>query len=92
MNHAFSFSIKPLFCEAVTNPSFKSNYQTTLTYGLGVGIQKVLIKNWQMGVGYEFTDWGKIQFKRAPGQLLNQGLGFNHLYTNGVLFNLSYLA
>ncbi|MGL6035737.1 MAG: porin family protein, partial [Legionella sp.] len=60
-------------------------------YTVGAGLQKSLNDNWQVGVGYEFADWGKSQLASAPEQTLNSGLGLNHLYTNGVLLNVTYV-
>lgn len=91
-NNAHDFQNTPLISEAVTMPNFESNTQTSFTYTLGAGMQKVLNQHWQVGVGYEFADWGQSQLSRASGQTLSSGLSLNHLYTNGVLFNLTYLA
>lgn len=44
-----------------------------------------------MGVGYEFADWGKNYLGGDPGTALPQGPGMPHLYTNELLFSLSYL-
>lgn len=57
-----------------------------------LGAQKALNQHWQVGVGYEFADWGISQLGRAAEQTQNSGLTLNHLYTNGVLFNLTYIA
>ncbi|HAT8718368.1 TPA: porin family protein, partial [Legionella pneumophila] len=62
------------------------------TYTLGAGVQKSISEHWQLGVGYEFADWGKSELGRASGQTLNEGLKLNHLYTNGVVLNLTYVA
>ena len=91
-NDAYDFQNTPLISQAVTMPNFASNTETSFTYTLGVGLQKVLNPHWQAGVGYEFADWGSSQLNRASGQTLNSGLSLNHLYTNGVLFNLTYLV
>jgi opacity protein-like surface antigen len=91
-NRAHDFQNTPLTSEAVTMPNFASNTQTRFTYTLGAGVQKVLNQHWQVGAGYEFADWGQSQLRGASGQTLNSGLSLNHLYTNGVLFNLTYLA
>lgn len=48
--------------------------------------------NDSIAVGYECTDWGKSSLGRAPEKTLNTGLILNHLYTNGLMFNLTYLA
>jgi len=91
-NRAHSFSNTPLFFEALPNNNFSDNTKTSFTYTLGAGVQKTLNQHWQAGLGYEFADWGKSQLGRAVGQTLNSGLALSHLYTNGILFNLTYLA
>lgn len=91
-NYAHSFTNSPLIFEALPNPNFSNNTHTAFTYTLGVGIQKALNCHWQVGVGYEFADWGQSQLGRASGQTLNTGLTLNHLYTNGILFDLAYLV
>ncbi|WP_454781771.1 outer membrane protein [Legionella sp. WA2022007384] len=91
-NEARSFRNTPKIFEAIPNPNFASHTQTAFTYTVGAGIQKALSQNWQVGVGYEFADWGKSQLGRASGQTIGEGLELNHFYTNGVLFNITYVA
>lgn len=91
-NHAYSFNNTPIIFEAVQNPNFASNTQTTITYTLGIGVQKTLNCHWQIGMAYEFSDWGKSQLDVAPGQAFKSGLTLQHLYTNGLLFNFTYLS
>ncbi|KTD08262.1 Outer membrane protein beta-barrel domain-containing protein [Legionella jamestowniensis DSM 19215] len=91
-NHAYDFNNTPLIFEAIQMPNFSSHTKTSFSYTLGAGIQKAVSNNWQVGLGYEFADWGKSQLNRAAGQTLNSGLSLEHLYTNGVMFNITYLA
>ncbi len=91
-NSAHDFTNTPLIFEAIPNANFTNHTQTVLSYTLGAGVQKVLNAHWQVGAGYEFADWGKSELGRAAGQSLNSGLRNDHIYTNGVLFNLTYLA
>lgn len=91
-NRAHSFTNTPIIFEAVNNSNFTAHTKTAFTYTVGAGVQKLLNQHWQMGVGYEFSDWGSNQLVRASGQTMNQGLTLSHLYTNGVLFNLTYIA
>ena len=91
-NRAHEYSNAPLIFEALPNPNFADRTKTAFTYTLGVGVQKPISEHWQMGVGYEFADWGKNELGRALGQTMNSVLALNHLYTNGVLFNLTYVA
>ena len=91
-NQAHDFSNTPTISEAVVMPNFASNTTTAFTYTLGLGVERHLNAHWQAGLGYEFADWGKSQLNRASGQTLNSGLSLPHLYTNGLLFNLTYSA
>lgn len=91
-NRAHDFTNTPLIFEAIVNPNFTDHTQTAFTYTLGAGVQKQLTANWQVGIGYEFAAWGKSHLGRATGQTLNSGLALDHVYTNGVLANLTYVA
>lgn len=91
-NRSRSFSITPLIFQAVPAPLFGANTEISFSYTLGAGIQKPVTKNIQIGVGYEFADWGRNTLARAPGQTLNDGLGLSHLYTNQLQFLISFLA
>ncbi|HHF7367943.1 TPA: outer membrane protein [Legionella bozemanae] len=91
-NRAYDFINTPLIFEALPNANFTDHTKTTFTYALGAGVQKPISERWQVGVGYEFANWGKSELERAFGQTMNSGLALNHLYTNGVLFNLTYIV
>lgn len=84
-NTAYGFTNTPTIFEAVASPNFASHTTHAFTYAIGLGAQYTLNKNWQIGLGYEFADWGKSQLA-APGPSLS------HLYTNSLLLNLTYLA
>ncbi|MCC5791883.1 MAG: outer membrane beta-barrel protein [Legionellaceae bacterium] len=91
-NRAHRFTNTPVIFEALANPNFTNHSRTAFTYTLGAGLQTALNEHWQVGLGYEFADWGKSALGRADGQTRNSGPKLNHLYTNGVLLNLTYLA
>lgn len=91
-NNAQGFHSAPTLFEGLPTPYFSSHTQATFTYTVGTGVQKALNAHWQVGAGYEFADWGKSSLGRAPEQTQNSGLALSHLYTNGVLFNLTYIA
>lgn len=91
-NTAYAFENTPTLYEAIANPNFTSQTQTTISFTAGAGVQKNINDHWQVGAGYEFVDWGVSQFGRASGQTQNAGLRLDHLYTNGILFNLTYLT
>ncbi|MCE3044847.1 outer membrane protein [Legionella sp. 16cNR16C] len=91
-NRSYAFQNTPTIFEAVPNADFANHTKTTFAYTLGAGVQKSLNEHFQVGVGYEFADWGRSELGRAAGQTLNTGLQLDHLYTHGVLFNLTWLA
>ena len=89
-NAAQSFKIVPKIYEEIPAPLFEKNRHTSFTYTLGAGLQRAISEHWQAGVGYEFADWGRNQLDAAEGQTMGTGLGAAHLFTNGLLFSLSY--
>ncbi len=91
-NRAHNFTNTPRIFEALPNCNFSSHTQTAFTYSLGAGVQQTIMKHYQVGVGYEYADWGKSQLGSAKGQTLNTNLKLDHLYTHGILFNLTYLS
>jgi opacity protein-like surface antigen len=91
-NHAYSFSNTPIIFEALPDPNFAAKTVTAFSYTAGIGAQRALSQNWQVGIGYEFADWGRSELGFAQGQTLGNGLKLAHIYTNGVLLNISYLA
>jgi len=67
-------------------PNFASNTTTAFTYTLGVGVERHLNQHWQVGMGYEFADWGHSKLDRAAGQTMGTGLSINHLYNEWTPF------
>ena len=89
-NNSHSFEITPKIYEELPAPLFESNIQTSFTYTLGTGIQRAITEHWQLGIGYEFADWGASQLGSAPGQTLNSGLHAAHLFTNALQCSLNF--
>jgi opacity protein-like surface antigen len=91
-NHLHGYSSTPKIEEESIQPPFGPHTTTSFTYTLGAGLQREINTHWGFGMGYEFSDLGKSWLSRAAGQSLNQGLGFSHLYTNGIIASLTYLG
>ncbi|WP_298624145.1 porin family protein [uncultured Legionella sp.] len=94
VNRATNYQVIPTECEAIVLPqsNLSSHSTTSFSYSIGAGIQRIVTPNVQVGLGYEFTDWGKNQLAAAPAQPANQkGLMLNHFYTNGLLLNVTWL-
>ena len=94
-NRSSEFTTTSTLYEAIVLPgsNFTQNTTASLTYTLGCGLQYALTKDWRIGVGYEFADWGSSALGKAPLQTEgSQGLSLSHFYTNGLLFNLTWLV
>lgn len=91
-NQAHSYTSEALIAGPVPAPNFTSNSTTAFTYTVGIGVQRAFARHWEAGVGYQFSDWGKSQLARAPGQTMGSGLVLDNLYTNALMFNLTYLV
>ena len=89
-NHSYNFSITPKIYQEVPAPYFQSNTALAVTYTLGAGVQKRVDKNWIIGLGYEFADWGRSNLSAAPGQTIGGGLYMSHIYTNEVQLSITY--
>lgn len=89
-NRAYAFHNYANESFVIANPDFLKHTSTSFSYSLGLGLQKELSKQFQIGVGYEFFDWGKSQLGAAQGQSIGSGLGMNHINTHALLFNVSF--
>lgn len=91
-NYAHHFRNTPLLFEAVANPNFLSHTTTALNYSFSAGVLRAINDHWNLGLGYEYVNWGKANLNRAAGQTLNTGLVTRHLSTQGFNFNITYLC
>lgn len=91
-NYAHRFNNNPTIFGGYAAPNFSPHTMFALTYSAGFGLQKTWSQHWQTGVGYEFADWGKSSLNRATGQTMGSGLTLQHLYTNGLMLNVTYLT
>ncbi len=91
-NHASSFKVAPKIEEEVPAPLFTDQTSKEFSYTLGIGLQTPVDPNWQVGLGYEFSDWGQSNLGRAPGQTLGRGLHVNTFRVHGLQVSLTYIA
>ncbi|QDP72679.1 hypothetical protein FOG18_08985 [Legionella israelensis] len=92
-NYAYGFRTIPLISPLTSSQWFDSNTKVGFTYSIGGGIQTSFNDHWQVGVGYEFSDWGKSELGRALTiPWTHTGPQLDHIYAHNVLFSLSYLC
>lgn len=90
-NKSFHFSQTPKTFEVVSSANFQSYQQTAFAYTLSAGFRRYMTKHWQIGVGYEFGDWGKSALSESVDQIKTGAISLNHLYTNQLQINVTYL-
>tara|TARA_Y100001968_G_scaffold332385_1_gene390342 strand:+ start:4001 stop:4810 length:810 start_codon:yes stop_codon:yes gene_type:complete len=98
-NRAWDYTTSHAVLGIASRPQFEGHTSVAFTYTLGMGVQANLTPSWQVGVGYEFADWGKYGLN-SPDFVLNnpQGLRFayrglhaSYFYTHALQVSLSYM-
>lgn len=90
-NKAHGFRISPKIYQEIPAPFFTDGSVDALNYAFGIGIQKAINPSFQVGVGYEFANFGKAQLSPAAGQTVNGGLSALHVFANQLLFSATYV-
>lgn len=75
-----------------TTANFASNLTTAISYIVGGGVEARLDDNIKIGVGYEYSGWGKSKLGIIPGQTTNSGPGLANIYTNSLQISIIYKA
>lgn len=93
-NHGFDYLTTPPVNTAVSPRYYDQSTIVGITYSVGGGLQLALNKNWQIGMGYEFADWGRNSLGGAPNTswTINHGPRLSHIYVNQTFVSLSYLC
>jgi len=89
-NNAKQYYSKPIICEAVPTPEFQNRTWVDFAYVIGAGFESKVAEKWHLGIGYEFSDWGASKLGAALDQTSSSGLTLDHLYTNGLIFSITY--
>lgn len=89
-NQSYKFGYNARIYEQVIPPAFQSNTVTAFTYTAGAGLQRRISRDWILGLGYDFEDWGKSYLRPASGQTTNRGLALNHVYVNQLQFGFTF--
>lgn len=91
-NKAYAFENRASIPEALINDNFAANTVTAFTYAIGVGLQKPLTQHVQVGLGYEFANWGSNKLGPTADQTLNQSFFNSHVLVHAILFNLTLVT
>lgn len=91
-NHAYHYTtdVPPLL---TFTRLYQDNTTNSFSYLLRIGIDTDITSNVRLGIGYQFTDYGKIKLGNAEIDTTSvQGtLSQTHFYANELIAQLSYL-
>ena len=90
-NQSHDYTITPsnVVTPVFTQYPFKSYTSTEFSYTGGAGLQQWVTEHWQLGIGYDFANWGQSHLKPASGQTTNTTLGLKNLYVHSLMFNVT---
>lgn len=93
-NNSHDYQPTETFFPNMFPPSwFLAHTNYAFTYTVGAGIQTMITPHWQIGVNYQFVDWGRTYLGPDSASIINDtaGIGTTHLYTNEALLSIGYL-
>ena len=100
-NRAWDYTTTHSIFGISSRPSFDESTEVAFTYTAGIGLQGNIAPNWQIGVGYEFSDWGKNSLTTPSLNLpdvptptvpyVYRALHASTFYTHQLQISLSYL-
>ncbi len=91
-NHAYSYDTNvPPFL--TFTPEFSNHSTSSFSYSVGVGADVDIPCNWRLGVGYRFTDLGRVSLGdgRIDTTPISGTLKQTHFYNHEILAQLTYL-
>ncbi|HHF7368065.1 TPA: outer membrane protein [Legionella bozemanae] len=88
----YSVNIVPQF--STFSNQFKDETRTSFSYRVGAGVDYEVTNHIRVGVGYRFSDFGKVELGNASidGVPTFNNLSQSHLYTNEVLGQITFVV
>lgn len=90
-NKASNYQETPLILGAIPTLPFSNNTQTSLAWGLGLGVDYSINRHVRFGAGYQFADLGSVSLGPTLAATTRQTLSFAHLYSNQLRFQLMFV-
>lgn len=91
-NQAYDYSSTAKIPQELPAPFFASNTTSAFSYTAGAGLQKQIDEHWQLGLGYEFADFGKNHLNPAINQPSPSGIHLTHFYTHQGQVSITYVC
>lgn len=90
-NRAYAYNETPFIQEQLPIAPFSNKTYTSFSWGAGIGFDVDMRANLRMGIGYQFSDLGKVRLGLSPAQETGATLSIAHLYDNQVRIQLTTL-
>lgn len=91
-NRASNYQEMPLISGAVPTLPFANHTKTSLSWGIGAGVDYNINSHVRIGAGYQFSDLGKVALGATSAATTQQTLSFAHLRANQLRFQLTFLV
>jgi opacity protein-like surface antigen len=72
------------------DPFFKDKTTTSLTYSFGVGVETEVIEDLRLGLGYQYSDLGKVELDTFEGQVTDDTIQTSSSPAQEILLMLTY--
>lgn len=90
-NASRSYQETPLIEEAVLIAPFSNHRQSSVAWGIGIGIDWDLNPIARLGLGYQFVNLGKARLGLSPAQTTQEHLSISNLYDHQLRVQLTAL-
>lgn len=89
-NHAYGYKETPRIFGAFPMEPYENDTTYNFAYSLGLGLMCVVSKQFALGLGYQFSDFGKASLGVSPAQETTQTLHANPVQLQQLLLNVSW--
>lgn len=90
-NRADQYLEFPINSGVAVQQGFTSHNQTPLAWELGIGADYIFNQHARLGIGYQFMDLGSVALDGVPGAPTTQALNLQHLYTDQLRIQFTYV-
>lgn len=90
-NRSYGYTEIPRLATQPPKAPFKDNTLASFTWGVGVGVDMDISSNLRLGVGYQFSDFGRSCLGVSSAQATSETLTIVHLYDNQARVQLTAL-
>jgi opacity protein-like surface antigen len=90
-NQASDFHSTVVDHQVVSNIGFEDGTRNNFSYSFGIGLEMALAEQLRLGLGYQFTELGKVKFGNSTEPEITNTIENSNTPTNEVILGLSYI-